>query len=105
MSSARDQEISQSTLQARSKSDSESQARPGSPHQQTQHNGFGGDSPQSLPDEFDPEVQDPLPGMSDIDRWGIKGLLGVLNGPYPDQAALYTGVDINSLGFDLNSTE
>jgi CCR4-NOT transcription complex subunit 2 len=56
-------------------------------------------------DDNGPNVEDPLPGMSDIDRYGLKGLLAMLKGPYPDQAALITGVDINTLGLDLNSTE
>lgn len=55
--------------------------------------------------EDGPMIQDPLPGMSDRDRFGLKGLFGILKGPYPDQAALITGIDINSLGLDLNSNE
>ncbi len=52
-----------------------------------------------------PEVEDPLAGMNDKDRFGLKGLLAMLKGPYPDQAALASGIDITTLGFDLNSTE
>jgi CCR4-NOT transcription complex subunit 2 len=52
-----------------------------------------------------PEVEDPLAGMNDKDRFGLKGLLAVLKGPYPDQAALVSGIDITTLGFDLNTTE
>jgi hypothetical protein len=29
----------------------------------------------------------------------------MLKGPYPDQAALASGIDITTLGFDLNTTE
>jgi CCR4-NOT transcription complex subunit 2 len=52
-----------------------------------------------------PEVEDPLAGMNDKDRFGLKGLLAMLKGPYPDQAALASGIDITTLGFDLNTTE
>lgn len=55
--------------------------------------------------EDGPMIQDPLPGMSDRDRFGVKGLFGTLKGPFPDQAALITGIDINSLGFDLSTPE
>lgn len=68
---------------------------------QPQPNGFETDPT----DEAGPISQDPLPGMSDRDRYGLKGLIEMLKGPYPDQAALITGVDIAALGFDLNTTE
>ncbi|OBT54492.1 hypothetical protein VE04_04180, partial [Pseudogymnoascus sp. 24MN13] len=68
---------------------------------QSQANGFEADPT----DEAGPISQDPLPGMSDRDRYGLKGLIEMLKGPYPDQAALITGVDIAALGFDLNTTE
>lgn len=71
----------------------------------SQPNGFQNDPPHDLTEEAGPMIQDPLPGMSDRDRYGLKGLLSMLKGPYPDQAALITGVDITTLGFDLNSTE
>jgi CCR4-NOT transcription complex subunit 2 len=75
------------------------------PQDRPQLNGFETDPQQDLTDDAGPISQDPLPGMSDRDRYGLKGLLGMLKGPYPDQAALITGVDIATLGFDLNSTE
>ncbi len=65
-----------------------------------EHEGANG-----IANEEGPIVQDPLPGMSDRDRYGLKGLFGLLNGPYPDQAMLMSGIDINTLGFDLSSTE
>ncbi|OBT66226.1 hypothetical protein VE03_04383 [Pseudogymnoascus sp. 23342-1-I1] len=68
---------------------------------QSQPNGFEADPA----DEAGPISQDPLPGMSDRDRYGLKGLIEMLKGPFPDQAALITGVDIAALGFDLNTTE
>jgi CCR4-NOT transcription complex subunit 2 len=52
-----------------------------------------------------PPQEDPLPGMPDHERYGLKGMLAMLKGPYPDQTALLTGVDITSLGLDLGSSE
>ena len=41
--------------------------------------------------------------MSDLDRYGIRGLQAILDGAYgPDQAALAHGMDLNMLGLDLN---
>lgn len=66
---------------------------------QIQTNDFG------TTEDPSPEVEDPLAGMNDKDRFGLKGLLAMLKGPYPDQAALVSGIDITTLGFDLNTTE
>lgn len=77
----------------------------GTPQDRSQTNGFEVDSTRDHAEEPSPMVQDPLPGMSDRDRYGLKGLFATLKGPYPDQAALITGVDVTTLGFDLNSTE
>lgn len=73
--------------------------------QRQQTNDFGISSSQDASDDPTPDVEDPLAGMSDKDRFGLKGLLSTLKGPYADQAALITGIDINTLGFDLNLTE
>lgn len=61
-------------------------------------------SAQSNADEPRPEAQDPLAHMSDMDRWGLKGFSFMMNN-FPDYAALVTGSDISTLGFDLNSSE
>lgn len=61
-------------------------------------------SSQSNADESGLEVQDPLPGMSEMDRWGLKGFSFMMNN-FPDYAALVTGTDMNTFGFELNSTE
>jgi hypothetical protein len=58
-----------------------------------------------LTEEPAPEIDDPLQGMNEKDRFGLKGLLAILKGPYPDQAAFASGIDISSLGFDLNISE
>jgi hypothetical protein len=47
---------------------------------------------------------DLLEGMSDEDKWGIKGLKTLLAN-YPDYNTLILGIDPAELGLDLNSTE
>ena len=51
-----------------------------------------------------PEVQDPLAGMPPADKWGLKGLRTLMNN-YPDYNAMVLGIDPNSLGLDLSSSE
>ncbi|KAI1115371.1 hypothetical protein F5Y14DRAFT_411064 [Nemania sp. NC0429] len=51
-----------------------------------------------------PAVRDPLAGMPEVDKWGIKGLRTLMNN-YPDYAACITGLDPTSFGFDLTSPE
>ncbi len=80
-------------------------SQPISSQQQPQGNDFGYDSSGNVIEDSGPDIEDSLPGVSDKERFGLKGLLAVLKGPYPDQAALITGVDINTLGLDLNSNE
>jgi len=41
--------------------------------------------------------------MSELDRFGLKGLQARLDGVYGvDQAAIASGMDLNLLGLDLN---
>jgi CCR4-NOT transcription complex subunit 2 len=54
--------------------------------------------------EDHPEYEDPLAHMSEIDKWGLKGFSYLMRN-YPDYAALVTGIDLSTLGFDLNSPE
>lgn len=82
-----------------SKHDSTPHQQPSSSQQRPQNNEPG------MSEDPAPEVEDPLAGMNDKDRFGLKGLLAILKGPYPDQAALISGIDIATLGFDLNTTE
>lgn len=49
-----------------------------------------------------PVVHDPLAGMSDADKWGIKGLRTLMNN-YPDYNACISGMDTATFGFDLAS--
>ena len=51
-----------------------------------------------------PEVVDPLSGMPDNDKWGIKGLRTLMNS-YPDYHAMVVGMDPSSLGLDLGMPE
>ncbi|KAI6709483.1 hypothetical protein JHW43_007981 [Diplocarpon mali] len=62
------------------------------------------DSSQSNADESGPEVQDPLPGMGEMDRWGLKGFSFMLNN-FPGYAALVNGTELSNFGLDLNSNE
>lgn len=50
------------------------------------------------------QVQDPLEGMTPIDKWGLKGLRTLMNN-FPDYNALTCGIDPASLGVDMRSTE
>lgn len=52
----------------------------------------------------DGEVVDPLEGMPEIDKWGIKGLRTLMNN-YPDYHAMVVGMDPTSLGLDMGSQE
>ncbi|KAI0490013.1 hypothetical protein F4859DRAFT_509591 [Xylaria cf. heliscus] len=49
-----------------------------------------------------PAARDPLAGMAEIDKWGIKGLRTLMNN-YPDYAACIAGMDPNTFGLDLTS--
>ncbi|KAJ1333624.1 CCR4-NOT transcription complex subunit 2 [Microdochium nivale] len=44
--------------------------------------------------------QDPLSGMTEIDKWGIKGLRTLMHN-YPDYSSLVTGMDPQTFGLDL----
>jgi CCR4-NOT transcription complex subunit 2 len=55
-------------------------------------------------EESGPEVHDPLAGMSEIDKWGLKGFSFMMNN-FSDYAALVAGSDTTNLGFDLNSEQ
>lgn len=87
--------LSASNVHSASKHDSTPHPQPNS----SQTNDFG------TSEDPTPEAEGPLAVMNSKDRFGLKGLLAMLKGPYPDQAALISGIDITSLGFDLNTTE
>jgi hypothetical protein len=50
------------------------------------------------------QVQDPLEGMTAIDKWGLKGLRTLMNN-FPDYNALTCGLDPATLGVDLRASE
>jgi CCR4-NOT transcription complex subunit 2 len=93
----------QSTPQLTQQVSSKPEPMQTSSFQRPQNNDFGFSSQDISNNPNAPEVQDPLAGMSDRDRWGLKGYLSILKGPYQDQAALLAGIDITSLGIDQNS--
>ena len=51
-----------------------------------------------------PKPVDPLEGMPQDDRYGLKGLRTMMNN-YPDYHATVVGIDPNILGLDLSSQE
>lgn len=60
------------------------------------------DSPNA--EETEPEFFDPLAGMTELDRWGLKGFTTLMSN-YPSYAHLVCGRDLSNMGFDLNSSE
>ncbi|RKF57112.1 putative not2 family protein [Golovinomyces cichoracearum] len=68
-----------------------------------------GQNPNSIPQNNlekpeAPEVHDILSGMTEIDRWGLKGFSMMMNNS-PAYAAFVTGSDLTSFGFELNSSD
>ncbi len=59
---------------------------------------------QSNPEESGPEVQDPLAGMNEIDKWGLKGFSFMMSN-FPDYASMVAGENMAGFGFDLGSAE
>ncbi|KAJ5780323.1 hypothetical protein N7457_005483 [Penicillium paradoxum] len=49
--------------------------------------------------------QPPLAQMSELDRFGLAGLLRMIHGESPDVASLAVGQDLMTLGLDLNQAE
>lgn len=49
--------------------------------------------------------QPPLSQMSDLDRFGLAGLLRMIHSESPDVASLAVGQDLMTLGLDLNQPE
>lgn len=71
---------------------------------------IGGSAPaaKAKEDEVEqaPPFHDPLGGMTEADKWGIKGLRYLMNN-YPDFNALVSGIDYTNMGLDsaLRSSE
>ena len=49
--------------------------------------------------------QPPLAQMSELDRFGLSGLLRMIHSESPDVASLAVGQDLMTLGLDLNQPE
>ncbi|GMF70826.1 unnamed protein product [Aspergillus oryzae] len=49
--------------------------------------------------------QPPLGEMSELDKFGLAGLLRMIHSDSPDVAALAVGQDLMTLGLDLNQPE
>lgn len=49
--------------------------------------------------------QPPLGQMSELDRFGLAGLLRMIHSESPDVASLAVGQDLMTLGLDLNQPE
>lgn len=65
----------------------------------------GSEQPRDDKDSLEvPEVVDPLAGMAEVDKWGIKGLRTLMNN-YPDYHAMVVGMDPSSFGLDMSSQE
>lgn len=59
---------------------------------------------QSNAEDSGPEIHDPLAGMNEIDKWGLKGF-SLMMSNFPDYAAMVAGDNVAAYGLDLNSTE
>ena len=57
------------------------------------------DSPAATPEQIQGSQ------MSDLDRFGLAGLLATVRSGNPDVASLAIGQDLNQLGLNLNSIE
>jgi hypothetical protein len=71
--------------------------------QQQYQTGFMGDLSESPGAQS--RVKTPLHQMSDIDRFGLKGLLEMIRSDNSDISNLAIGQDLTALGLDLNSSE
>ncbi|KAJ5105598.1 hypothetical protein NUU61_002945 [Penicillium alfredii] len=60
---------------------------------------------QEVPGATQSAEQPPLAQMSEIDRFGLAGLLRMIHSESPDVASLAVGQDLMTLGLDLNQPE
>ncbi|KAJ5640938.1 hypothetical protein N7528_000563 [Penicillium herquei] len=59
----------------------------------------------SVPANAQSAEQPPLAQMSELDRFGLAGLLRIIHSESPDVASLAVGQDLMTLGLDLNQPE
>ena len=65
---------------------------------------YGGDLVES-PRGVQHRTKTPLSQMSELDRYGLPGLLEMIRNEDPNVSSLAIGHDLTSLGLDLNSSE
>ena len=80
------------------------QGRPQPSRPQQHQTGFGADFVES-PGDGRTRNQTPLSHMSELDRYGLAGLLDTIRNDDPDVTSLAIGHDLTQLGLDLNSSE
>ena len=71
---------------------------------QQYQSGFSGDLADS-PGGAQQRTKTPLSQMSELDRYGLAGLLEMIRNENVDVSSLAIGHDLTSLGLDLNSSE
>jgi CCR4-NOT transcription complex subunit 2 len=71
---------------------------------QAQTSGVSGES-QELSSSGQTSEQPPLSQMSELDKFGLAGLLRMIHSESPDVASLAVGQDLMTLGLDLNQPE
>jgi CCR4-NOT transcription complex subunit 2 len=73
------------------------------PQQQPNYGGDFVDSPQAT--QISESVGLSLSGMSDMERFGLTGLLGMIRNESQDLGMLAVGQDLTQLGLNLNQPE
>ncbi|KAI9792218.1 MAG: CCR4-NOT transcription complex subunit 2 [Candelina submexicana] len=80
------------------------QRRQSHPSQSQQQQAFGNELVDSPAQVQTPESV-PLSQMSELDRFGLAGLLSAIRNDNPDRSSLAIGQDLMTLGLDLNQPE
>ncbi|KAK5806212.1 hypothetical protein VI817_000470 [Penicillium citrinum] len=75
------------------------------PQQQLQQRQQQANEGQEVADAAQSAEQPPLAQMSELDRFGLAGLLRMIHSESPDVASLAVGQDLMTLGLDLNQPE
>ncbi|CAI7676864.1 unnamed protein product [Penicillium pancosmium] len=75
------------------------------PQQQLQQRQQQANEGQEVSDAPQSAEQPPLAQMSELDRFGLAGLLRMIHSESPDVASLAVGQDLMTLGLDLNQPE
>lgn len=94
----------QGTLHSENLSEHENNQGQQAQQRQAQTSGVSGDS-QELTNSAQTSEQPPLSQMSELDKFGLAGLLRMIHSESPDVASLAVGQDLMTLGLDLNQPE